>query len=176
MNIKENFSIFGLINFPVILTLLNLVSGIVSILFAISKEYTLACLFMIVAAFFDLIDGRMADYMKQQTPMRHSLDCICDVVSFGVAPVVLAFQTTKNLGEGWIFAVIIYVILLVAASLRLARFSISKHPGHFQGIPAVTNGVVVPVFYFIGLTSWYPLIFLVLSVFMISAFKIKRFF
>ena len=145
----------------------------ISILFAVAEQFRLACVFMLVAVFFDLIDGRIARYMKKTTALGKELDSLCDLVSFGVAPVVLAFQTTKDIGEGWIFAAIIYLVFLAAGALRLARFNI-KDVAHFEGMPITVNGIVVPIFYFAGLTSWYPFIFLVSSVFMISAFRIRK--
>jgi CDP-diacylglycerol--serine O-phosphatidyltransferase len=174
MNIKENFSIFGMIEFPHILTLLNLLSGIISILFAVSSEYTLACIFMFVAVFFELIDGKVAKVMKKVTVFGKELGSLADLVSFGVAPIMLAFQATKNIGEGWIFAVIIYLIAAAAVGLRLARFNL-RELDYFEGLPSIVNAVVVPVFYFLGLTSWYPFIFLVSAILMVSAFHVKRF-
>jgi CDP-diacylglycerol--serine O-phosphatidyltransferase len=173
MNIKDNFKILQTIEFPHILTLMNLVSGIISILFAVVRDYKLACIFMIVAVFFDLIDGRVARYMKKTTKFGMELDSLCDLVSFGVAPVVIAFQTTKNIGEGWIFAAIIYTIFLMAGALRLARFNL-KDVDYFEGMPITLNGIIIPALYFAGLTSWYPFIFLVSAVLMISAFRIKK--
>ena len=174
MNIKDNFSLLRMIEFPHILTLMNLLSGIISILFAIARDYKLACIFMLVAVVFDFMDGKVARYMKKTTKLGMELDSLCDIVSFGVAPVILAFQTTKNIGEGWIFAAIIYVIFLAAGALRLARFNV-KETSYFEGMPITFNGLIVPLFYFIGLTSWYPFIFLVSAVLMISAFRIKKF-
>ncbi|MBW2972482.1 CDP-diacylglycerol--serine O-phosphatidyltransferase [Candidatus Woesearchaeota archaeon] len=175
MNVKENFVIFQMIEFPDVLTLLNLISGMISILFSVAGEYKLAAILMLVAVFFDLIDGRIARYMKKATPVGRELDSLCDIVSFGAAPVVLAFQTTKNIGEGWIFAAIIYIVFLAAGALRLARFNI-KELNYFEGMPITMNGLVIPIFYFVGLTSWYPFIFLVSAILMISAFRIKKFF
>jgi CDP-diacylglycerol--serine O-phosphatidyltransferase len=174
MNIKENFSLLGLIEFPHILTLLNLISGMVAILFAISGEYQIACIFILVAVFFGFIDGKMAKYMKKVSVFGKELDSICDFVSFGVAPLVIAFQTTKNIGQGWIFAVIIYTIFLAAGALRVARFNL-KELDHYEGLPISVNGIVVPVFYLVGLTVWYPFIFLVSAILMISAFHVKKF-
>jgi CDP-diacylglycerol--serine O-phosphatidyltransferase len=173
MNIKDNFAIFREIEFPHVLTLMNLTSGIISILFSVSKEYKLACIFMLAAVFFDFIDGKIARYTKKVTAMGKELDSLCDIVSFGVAPVILAFQTTRNIGEGWIFAAIIYVAFLWAGALRLARFN-TKELAYFEGMPITVNGVSVPILYFFGLTSWYPFIFLLAAIFMISAFRIRK--
>ena len=173
MNLKENFSIFDMINFPNVLTLLNLVSGMTSIFFSISKEYRIACIFMFIAVLFDFLDGRVARYMKKVTNLGKELDSLSDLVSFGVAPVVLAFQTSKAIKEGWIFAVIIYVLFLMAGALRLARFNL-KETNYFEGMPITMNGIIIPLFYLLDLSSWFPFIFLVSSILMISAFRIKK--
>jgi CDP-diacylglycerol--serine O-phosphatidyltransferase len=128
---------------------------------------------MLIAVFFDFIDGRVARYMKKVSNFGKELDSLSDLVSFGVAPVVLAFQTSKTIKEGWIFAIIIYVLFLTAGALRLARFNL-KEMNHFEGMPITVNGVIIPVLYFFELSSWYPFIFLVSGVLMISAFRIKK--
>ena len=174
MNIKDNFKIIHMIEFPHALTLLNLACGMISVLFSISREYAVASIFMIIAVFLDMLDGRVARYMNKVTVMGKELDSLSDLVSFGVAPLVLAFQTTKNIKEGRIFAVIIYIIFLCAGALRLARFNV-KELKHFEGMPITLNGLIVPVFYFLGLTGWYPFILLVSAILMISAFRIKKF-
>ncbi len=174
MDLKDNFSMFRMIEFPHVLTLLNLVAGIISILFSVAGDYRLASIFIIVAVFFDMLDGRIARYMNKVTSLGKELDSLCDIVSFGVAPVVLAFQTTQNISEGWIFAAIIYVVFLAAGALRLARFNL-KEMKHFEGMPITLNGMIVPAFYFVGLTSWYPFIFLVSAVLMVSGFRIRKF-
>jgi CDP-diacylglycerol--serine O-phosphatidyltransferase len=173
MNIKDNFSLFGLLEFPNLLSLTNLAAGIISIFFAVSKEIKVACIFLLIAALFDFLDGRTARYLKKTTHLGKELDSLCDLVSFGVAPVIIAFETTRNIGDGWIFAIIIYVLFLAAGALRLARFNIKELP-YFEGMPIGVNGIIVSFFYFIGLTSWYPFIFLVSAILMISAFRINK--
>ncbi|HII72196.1 TPA: CDP-diacylglycerol--serine O-phosphatidyltransferase [Candidatus Woesearchaeota archaeon] len=176
MGIADNFSIFKEIEFPSLLTLLNGISGMICILFAISKQYTFAAVFLLVAVFFDFIDGKLARVMKKETPLGLELDSLCDVVSFGVAPVVLAYQTTMStLGQGAIFAGIIYMLYFCAGSLRLARFNITKQHKYYEGMPITINGTIVPILFFAGLTKWYPLWFLISAVLMISAFKLKKF-
>ena len=174
MSIQENFSMFKEVEFPSLLTLLNGIAGMISILFAIANKFTFAAAFLIVAVFFDFIDGKLARIMKKETSLGMELDSLCDMVSFGVAPVVLAYQTTKT-GEGAIFAGIIYMLFFCAGALRLARFNIAKQHKFYEGMPITINGTIVPILYFVGLTKWYPLWFLVAAILMVSAFKIKKF-
>jgi len=174
MNLKENFAIFGMIEIPSILTLLNGVCGLIAIFFAVEKEFYFAAGFMLAAGIFDFLDGRIARLMKKETLMGKELDSICDMVSFGVAPAVLAFMTTENIGQGWIFAAIIYVLYFVAAAMRLARFNVDKKEKSYKGMPSTINGVIVPILFYMGLTSWYPLWFLIAAVLMVSAFKVPK--
>lgn len=176
MNFKEIFSIFSSVEFPHVLTLAHLILGMVSILFAVANEFMLASVFMIVAVVFDLLDDKVAKIMKKATSFGYALERIAGLVSFGVAPVVLAFQMTKTAGSGWIFAIIIYIVFLCAAALQIARMHVSEKEKHYEGLPVILNGLVIPLFYFVGLTKWYPLVFILFAVGMVSSFKIRKVF
>ena len=176
MNFKELFSIFGSVEFPHVLTLAHLILGMVSILCSVEVDFMLASVFLIVAVVFDLLDDKVAKIMKKTTSFGYALERIAGLVSFGVAPVVLAFQTTKTAGSGWIFAIIIYIVFLCAAALQIARMHVSEKEKHYEGLPVILNGLVIPLFYFVGLAKWYPLIFILFAVGMVSSFKIKKVF
>jgi phosphatidylserine synthase len=176
MNIKELFSIFSSVEFPHMLTLIHLVLGMVSVMFAVSGDFLLASVCMIVAVVFDLLDDKVAKIMKKMTSFGYALERIAGLVSFGVAPVVLAYQTTPDTGSGWIFAVIIYIVFLCAAALQIARMHVSEKEHHYEGLPVILNGLVIPLFYFVGLTKWYPLIFILFAIGMVSSFRIRKVF
>jgi CDP-diacylglycerol--serine O-phosphatidyltransferase len=174
MTLKENFSIFSKLSYPDILTMFNLACGVTAIFFILSNEYLIACLLIIAAAFFDFLDGKLARYLKKSSVFGMEMDSLCDLVSFGVAPAVLAFKVTPATAQGWIFAVGIYVVFVIAGMLRLARYNTSKNLNYFEGVPITFNGIIVPVVFFLGLVAWFPLVFLVMSIFMISSFHIDR--
>jgi len=175
MKLKDNFSIFHMISLPHVLTLMNISSGVMSLFFSAAGKYTLACSFILAAVFFDGIDGKVARYMNRTTLLGKELDSLCDVVSFGVAPAFLAFQTTKALFSGWLsyLVIAVYILFVCAGALRLARFNI-KNIDYFEGMPITINGVIVPLLYFMGLVEVYPIALAISAVLMISAFRIKK--
>ena len=74
-------------------TALNIVSGFLSLIFASQNDFHTAALFIFIAAFFDLIDGLLARLTKTASMFGVELDSLADVVSFGVAPAFLIYQS-----------------------------------------------------------------------------------
>ena len=77
------------------------------------------------AALFDLLDGRVARMTKATSEFGLELDSIADVVSFGIAPAVLAFtwgygRVPEAHDWGWAAS----FIFLICGALRLARFNV----------------------------------------------------
>ena len=119
---------------PCMFTIASLFCGFYSILSAVKGEYTVAAVAIIVAAVFDGIDGRVARMTGTTSTFGKELDSLCDAVSFGVAPGLLAyFWALQPYGRyGWL-AAFLYV---ATTTLRLARFN--SQPGtskNFIGLP-----------------------------------------
>lgn len=146
--------------FPNILTLLAICSGLTSIRFAMEGRMELAIAAIILAAFLDAIDGRVARFLKSTTRFGEQMDSLADFVNFGVAPAMLLYilflQGLKPLG--WIAA----LIFAVCSCLRLARFNaqldMANRPNwqndYFVGVPAPAGAMValLPVYiYLLGL-------------------------
>ena len=77
---------------PNTITLLNLVSGIVAIIFAMQGKLAWAAYMVILASVFDFADGMIARLLHVKTEMGKQLDSLSDVVSFGVAPAIIMYQ------------------------------------------------------------------------------------
>ncbi|MFH1668902.1 MAG: CDP-diacylglycerol--serine O-phosphatidyltransferase [Candidatus Woesearchaeota archaeon] len=175
MKEKNQNSIFMMINIPNIVTLGNLAAGVLSIFLALSGQFSLAAAFIILAVVFDGLDGTVARHLKMTSALGKELDSLCDLVSFGVAPAVFAFQYTRQAYTGWAIylAVTIYILFVIAGALRLARFNL-KSLDHFEGMPITANGIIVPALHFLGLQSWYPVLLILSAGLMVSTFKIKK--
>ena len=99
-----------------------------------------------------------------------------DLVSFGVAPALLFY----SLSSPGILGIIVALFFVACGMLRLARYNISEEAG-FEGLPITVNGVLFPLLFLLfssfpeSLNYW-PIIFLIQSVLMISTFKISRLF
>ena len=71
---------------PNLLTLIGVCLGISSIKFALDQNYSLAVIFLIIAALLDMLDGRIARLIKGTSEFGKELDSLTDFVSFGIAP------------------------------------------------------------------------------------------
>ncbi len=127
---------------PNLVTVLAICAGLSGVRLAFEGRFELAVAMVLLAAFLDGIDGRLARMMKATSKFGAQMDSLADIVNFGVAPalVVYAYLLDQARSLGWI-AALIYVI---AAGLRLARFNVMierevKAPWQnefFVGVPA----------------------------------------
>ena len=133
---------------PNILTLGGVCLGISAIKFSIDGNYSLAVIFILLAAILDALDGRIARLIKGTSEFGKELDSLTDFVSFGIAPVfILYFWELKNYGKfGWAIA----LIYSVCCVIRLARFNLTKissselwKNNYFEGVPSPAGGVLI---------------------------------
>ncbi len=133
---------------PNILTLGGVCLGISSIKFSIDGNYSLAVIFILLAAILDALDGRIARLIKGTSEFGKELDSLTDFVSFGIAPVfILYFWELNNYGKlGWA----ITLIYSVCCVLRLARFNLTTvdekqlwKSNYFEGVPSPAGGILI---------------------------------
>jgi CDP-diacylglycerol--serine O-phosphatidyltransferase len=128
----------GVYLLPALMTLSNLLCGYASVVYSTRGDFDTAAILIGVAMVVDTLDGFFARLTHTQSAFGAELDSLADVVSFGVAPAILAFTWGLwSLGRlGWA-AGFIYV---AAAAMRLARFNIqSGSPAdkrYFAGLPS----------------------------------------
>lgn len=128
----------GIVLLPSIVTLGNLFCGYACVVYAMRGDLATAAPFIGIAIVLDMLDGRLARMTHTTSAFGLEFDSLADVVSFGLAPAVLAFAW--GLGElgriGWA-AGFIYV---TAAAMRLARFNIQStaqlDKRYFVGLPS----------------------------------------
>ena len=133
---------------PNILTLAGVCLGISSIKFSIDGNFSLAVIFILLAAILDALDGRIARLIKGTSEFGKELDSLTDFVSFGIAPVfILYFWQLNNYGKlGWA----VTLLYSVCCVLRLARFNLTKienkelwKNNFFEGVPAPAGGLLI---------------------------------
>lgn len=147
----------GILLLPSILTVGNLFCGYASVVYAMRGDLATAAPFIGVAMVLDLLDGRIARLTNTTSAFGLELDSLADIVSFGLAPAVLAFAWgLSDLGRvGWAAG----FIFLTATAMRLARFNIhtttQTDKRYFVGLPSPpAAGVVAATVY-----AWpYPLV------------------
>jgi CDP-diacylglycerol---serine O-phosphatidyltransferase len=96
-----------------------------SLIFSATEHFDRAAITIGFAALFDLLDGRVARMTNTTSEFGIELDSIADVVSFGLAPAVLAFawgygQVPDLRNVGWAAS----FLFLICGALRLARFNV----------------------------------------------------
>lgn len=133
---------------PNMLTTGNLFFGFFSIVKSMQGDFAWASAAILLAAIFDILDGRVARLTHGSSEFGVQYDSLCDLVSFGLAPALLMYQFALfSVGRfGWIFC----FIFLACGALRLARFnvqsSIGKANDDFTGLPIPMAAGVVACF------------------------------
>lgn len=170
----------------------------------VNPHWELAAQVIGISVFFDGLDGRIARLTNTTSDFGRELDSLADVISFGIAPAVLAFvfgfqfldpstppETRKYLIQAGYFILFMFVC---CGSMRLARFNITtnpvpRNPGrpdrkYFVGLPIpAAAGIVAAVIYALDSVplTWWPYvtawtIFLaILSFLMVSTWRYRSF-
>ncbi len=129
---------------PSLFTTGNLFCGFFAITRSFAGDFEKAAFAIMMAGVFDLLDGRVARITKSTSQFGLEYDSIADVVSFGVAPAILAYVwLLQEFGKlGWAAA----FFFAACGALRLARFNSLTQDvpkSYFIGlpIPAAANAV-----------------------------------
>jgi CDP-diacylglycerol--serine O-phosphatidyltransferase len=121
---------------PSFFTLLNLFSGFLAVTQIAEGNFHNACWLIVLAGFFDLLDGMMARMTRSQSPFGVELDSLSDVVSFGLAPSFLVYEF--GLRDAGPLGLIVSSLPAVCGAVRLARFNVratDEKKDYFEGLP-----------------------------------------
>ncbi|MBM3298593.1 MAG: CDP-diacylglycerol--serine O-phosphatidyltransferase, partial [Deltaproteobacteria bacterium] len=134
----------GIFILPSLLTLSSIFFSFYSIVSAIKGEFILAAGLILVAGFFDGVDGKVARLTKTTTRFGLELDSLADVISFGVAPGLLMYLWgLSTYGRmGWVTA----FVFVACGALRLARFNVQTgtiDPKRFVGLPIPASAAMI---------------------------------
>lgn len=135
------FHLYHLI--PNIITLAALCFGLTSIKYALDGHFEQAVLLVVIAAFLDGLDGRVARYLNITSAFGANLDSLADFIDFGVAPALIIYSwilkglSIKGLGWGSV------LIFAICGATRLARFNV--------GISSNTKSDATSKFFFTGI-------------------------
>jgi CDP-diacylglycerol--serine O-phosphatidyltransferase len=111
----------GVYLLPNLFTTANLFAGFFSIISAVNGKFEIAAITVFVAMVLDSLDGRVARLTNTQSAFGAEYDSLSDMVAFGVAPAMLAYEwALSGLGNVGLAVSFIYV---ACAALRLARFN-----------------------------------------------------
>lgn len=126
---------------PSLFTLLNMMSGFLSVLMAITGRPQFAAVLIGISVVLDITDGAVARLVRSVTPFGLQFDSLADLVSFGVAPAILSFTvlsgTPLSVSPVGLLASFLW---LACAAIRLARFNVTIDPTadkrFFNGLPS----------------------------------------
>ena len=169
--------------FPNLITFMSLASAIVSIVLSIRGFILQAGLLILLSVILDVSDGFLARKLKVESNFGIQLDSLADMVSFGVAPMILVLQhlTIRDNFSFWYLPLIILPIW--AGAFRLARFNLQPIKESSQdgslGLAITNSGTILSLTVLSDLSyninslplSIYILLILVLSYLMISKLK-----
>ena len=130
---------------PNLITLGNLLCGVIAIAAALRGDLTRASLMICLGIFLDFFDGLAARLLNVASPLGKELDSLSDVVTSGVAPGFILWNILSNgVGEKWP-EFLPYTALLIPlfAAYRLAKFNIDSRQSHsFLGLPTPANALI----------------------------------
>jgi CDP-diacylglycerol---serine O-phosphatidyltransferase len=129
---------------PSVITTASLFSGFYAIVAAINGQYFHAAAAIIISGILDGLDGRVARLTGTTSKFGMEYDSLCDLVAFGVAPALLAYEwVLRPYGRyGWL-AAFLYV---ATTALRLARFNArdtTSIKNEFIGLPCPAAGGMI---------------------------------
>ena len=137
----------GIYILPNLFTLAALFGGFYAIVMAMNGRFDYAAVGVFCAMVLDSLDGRVARMTNTQSAFGEQMDSLSDMVSFGVAPALIAYEwALSGLGRwGWIAA----FVYCSCAALRLARFNVNTgtvDKRWFQGLPSPAAAALVAGF------------------------------
>src|SRR5688572_23451175 len=137
----------GIYILPNLFTLAALFGGFYAVVMAMNGRFDLAAAGVFCAMVLDSLDGRVARMTNTQSAFGEQMDSLSDMVSFGAAPALIAYEwALKGLGRwGWIAA----FVYCACAALRLARFNVNTQvvdKRFFQGLPSPAAAALVAGF------------------------------
>lgn len=133
---------------------LNVLSGAIAVLVAMYGAIGWAAGFILLAMVFDFFDGLIARLLHVKSEMGKELDSLADIVSFGMAPAVLAHILLRELvlpGEqldfsvlsvGQFFFLFLPVLIPFFSAFRLAKFNLdTRQTVSFIGMPVPAHAL-----------------------------------
>jgi len=160
------------------MTLGNLICGVLSVQLTINNDFTTAGILILLGGILDRYDGTVARFLNTHSDLGKELDSLADLVSFGVAPSLLAFSL-YNFNSLGLLGYVLLAIFPVAGAYRLARYNCTEFNNVFTGIPITIAGSLLAVLEIFSTVRSIPtlipmVLVIILSYLMISHFQIKK--
>ncbi len=169
----------GVYLLPNLITAAGIFAGFYVIISTVDGNYNIAAWFILLAAIFDGLDGKVARLTGTTSKFGVELDSLADVISFGVAPAVLLYDwALRPFGKlGWLAA----FLFVICGALRLARFNVqvtTVESRRFVGLPIPAAACIVAtcvlLFYQLGGTGTIRMVSMVVLVFLLAFLMVSN--
>ncbi|OGP73569.1 MAG: CDP-diacylglycerol--serine O-phosphatidyltransferase [Deltaproteobacteria bacterium RBG_16_49_23] len=163
----------GVYILPNLFTTGNLFCGFWAIISVFQEKFYYAAVAILLASVFDILDGKVARLSGATSKFGVQYDSLADLISFGVAPALLAFSwALRPYGRfGWLAA----FLFVVCGALRLARFNVMSASGetkYFKGlpIPAAASMIALTILLYLRLieTGWVKDIVILVMIYVLA--------
>jgi len=133
---------------PNFITLLNLLSGGIAVIFAVKGDLSTAALFVFFGIFFDFFDGFLARKLNVSSEMGLQLDSLADLVTSGLVPALVLVNLIElsilPSQDANCFLPYLGLLVLLCSAYRLAKFNISTEQSQFFiGLPTPANALLI---------------------------------
>jgi CDP-diacylglycerol--serine O-phosphatidyltransferase len=133
---------------PNFITLLNLLSGGIAVIFAVKGDLSTAALFVFFGIFFDFFDGFLARKLNVSSEIGLQLDSLADLVTSGLVPALVLVNLIELSILPWqdtnCFLPYLGLLVLLCSAYRLAKFNISTEQSQFFiGLPTPANALLI---------------------------------
>lgn len=141
---------------PNFITLLNLSSGVIALIYAFDDNYTMAFLWICLGIFFDFWDGFVARLLNVKSELGLQLDSMADMVTSGVVPGLIMYKLLSNIQnnhdvynlspDNLFMGILPYFgfLITLGSAYRLAKFNIdTRQTDSFIGLPTPANALFI---------------------------------
>ncbi|MBA5792419.1 phosphatidylcholine/phosphatidylserine synthase [Flavobacterium sp. xlx-214] len=141
---------------PNVITLLNLLSGLIALVYAFDDNLPMAFFWVCMGIFLDFWDGFAARVLKVSSPLGVQLDSLADMVTSGVVPGVVMYQMLAHIQENnemynvtedtFYMKLVPFIgfIITLGSCMRLAKFNIdTRQTDSFIGLPTPANALFI---------------------------------
>jgi CDP-diacylglycerol--serine O-phosphatidyltransferase len=169
----------GIYILPNLFTTGNLFCGFWAIISVFQEKFFYAAVAILLACAFDILDGKVARLSGATSKFGVQYDSLADLVSFGIAPALLAFSwALRPYGKfGWLAA----FLFVVCGTLRLARFNVQSSSGevkYFKGlpIPAAASMIALTILLYLRLieTDWVKDIVILVMIYVLAFLMVSN--
>ncbi len=164
---------------PSMATISSLLLGVLAIMVLFDDRFFLAGLLIILGSILDVLDGQLASRLDATSEVGKELDSLADMVTFGVAPMIMIYRLMLFVGVASSVAMAASLVFVLAGAYRLARYNTlpSDRRAYFKGLPIPAACLILVTGSFWQhwtINIWWIVIVVLVSYLMVSRFPYAK--